>query len=231
MAASLTAYFKPSPAHLDRVVVSFDLFGTLVVVERSADPARTVIAELIAHRAPVPDDWDTAFGESHVDAPFGAEVPLSAYVAEALSSRGIEPAGEAGARGNAVRRAVVATLDPSVQTRQGARNVVRAAAEREPVGVLSNCSVPDFAGRALVRSALDRDPFDAVFPKAGCGWRKLDPRAFQSLARRLDVSPGELVYVGDDSDSDRGIEAVGGRFLDVWGMPLTDLPPRLGPCR
>lgn len=231
MAESVTASFKPSPTHLDRVVVSFDLLGTLVVVERYADPARTVAAELVTHGIPVPKDWDSAFGKFHVDAPSGAEVPLSVHVAEVLSSQGIEPATGAGGSGTAVRRAVVAAFDSSVQTPQGARKVVRAAAERGPVGVLSNCSVPDLAGRALVRSALDRDPFDAVLTSTGCGWRKPDPLAFQWLARRLDVSPGELEYVGVDPDSDRGIDAVGSRFLDVRGVPLTDLPPRLGPCR
>lgn len=206
------------------MALSFDLFGTLVAVERPPDPAGAVAAELAARGVPVPDDWAAAYGESHVDAPPGAEVPLPAHVAAALSSRGIEP------EDNAVRRAVVAAFDPAVETRPGAREAVRAAADRGPVGVLSNCSVPDLAGRVLVRSELDRDAFDAIVTSAGCGWRKPDGRAFESLARRLDVPPAALVHVGDDPDADGGIEAVGGRFVDVREVGLGGLPSHLS-CR
>jgi FMN phosphatase YigB (HAD superfamily) len=197
------------------VAVSFDLFGTLVTVDRPADPAAAVATELAARDVTVPDDWARAYGERQIDAPAGAEVPLPAHVAAALASRGVEPSG------NAVRRAVVAAFDPTVQRREGALAAIEAAREYGPVGLLSNTSVPELARRTLLRADL-RDAFDAVVTSVGCGWRKPDARAFEALERRLGADIA--VHVGDDPDADGGVSAVGGTFLDVATVPLTDLP-------
>jgi FMN phosphatase YigB (HAD superfamily) len=203
------------------VAVSFDLFGTLVTVDRPADPAAAVATELAARDVTVPDDWARAYGERQIDAPAGAEVPLPAHVAAALASRGVEPSG------NAVRRAVVAAFDPTVQRREGALAAIEAAREYGPVGLLSNTSVPELARRTLLRADL-RDAFDAVVTSVGCGWRKPDARAFEALERRLGADIA--VHVGDDPDADGGVSAVGGTFLDVATVPLTDLPDWLADC-
>lgn len=203
------------------MAVSFDLFGTLVSVDRTADPAASVAAELRERGVAVPDDWADAYGEVHVDAPDGAEVPLPAHVAAALRSRGVDvPA-------NAARRAVVAAFDPEVATRPGAADAVAAASERGPVGLLSNCSVPELVARTTIRADFDRDAFDATVTSVACGWRKPHPEAFRTLASRLDVAPETLVYVGDDPDADGGVEAVGGRFVDVADASLESLAARL----
>lgn len=201
--------------------MSFDLFGTLVDAATPAEPAAAVAHELRARDVAVPDDWVTAYRERHVDAPEGAEVPLPAHVARALASRGVD------APANAPRRAVVAAFDPDVERREGALEAVRAAGERGPVGVLSNCSVPELVRRTLIRAEL-RGEFDAVVASVGCGWRKPDPRAFETVAEELDVAPDELVHVGD-SDADAGIEAVGGTFLDVRELSLSAVAGRVGP--
>jgi FMN phosphatase YigB (HAD superfamily) len=199
--------------------VSFDLFGTLVSVERPADPAAAVAAELRERGADVPDGFGDAYRTSHVDAPEGAEVPLPAHVAAALRAcDGSVP------DGNVVRRAVVAAFDPHPETSAGAADAVAAAREVGPVGVLSNCSVPEVVSRARLRSDLPRDAVDAVVSSVACGWRKPDARAFEALATRLDVAPADLVHVGDDPATDGGVEAVGGRFVDVAETPLVDLP-------
>lgn len=226
------------------MAVSFDLFGTLVSVDRPDDPAAAVARELDARGVDVPDDWGAAYRERHVDAPGGAEVPLPAHVNAALRSRGIDPAGPGGdtdgspAGGNAVRRAVVAAFDPAVETREGAPGAVAAAAERGPVGVLSNCSVPGLARRTLLRSGVDRGHLDTVVTSAGCGWRKPDSRAFEAVARRLEVDPADLVHVGDDPRTDGGIRELGGTPVFVGGdrdpptggerVSLAALPDRLG---
>lgn len=202
--------------------VTFDLFGTLVEVTRPTDPARAVADELRARDVPVPEDWATAYGEHHVDAPEGAEVPLPAHVAAALRSRGIAPR-TTGASGNAVRRAVVAAFDPEVSVRPGADRAVAAARDRGPVGLLSNCSVPELARRSLLRAGLG-DAFDVTVTSAGCGWRKPHPAAFESVAERLAVPPETLVHVGDDPRTDGGVTEVGGRFVDVTATPLSELP-------
>ncbi|WP_276260319.1 HAD family hydrolase [Haloglomus litoreum] len=199
------------------MAVSFDLFGTLVRAERLDDPGAAIADELAARDVDVPADWDQAYRERHIDAPEGAEVPLPAHVAAALRSRGIE------APGNAARRAVVAAFDPDVERREGARRAVEAARERGPVGVCSNTSAPELARRTLLRADLG-DAFDAVVTSVGCGWRKPDSRAFEALANRLGVDTAALVHVGDDPETDGGIEAAGGRFVDVAETTLGSFP-------
>lgn len=212
-----TGAFKWTCADAVPVAVTFDLFGTLVSVDTPDDPAAAVAAELRERGVAVPEDWGDAYRERHVDAPPGAEVPLPAHVAAALTSRGVErPAN------NAVRRAVVAAFDPDVRTRSGAAEAVAAA--DGPVGLLSNCSVPDLVGRTLVRADLDRDRFDAVVTSAGCGWRKPDARAFESAADRLGVPLADLVHVGDDPATDGGAEEAGATALILDETPLADLP-------
>lgn len=213
-----TVVFKYGCGKTPTVAVTFDLFGTLVAVDRSPSPARAIAAELRDRGVEVPGDWSIAYGESHIDAPTGAEVPLPAHVAAALSSRGVEPAN------NVVRRAVVAAFDPDVETRPGAVEAVGAAAERGPVAILSNCSVPELVSRTLIRSDLDRSAFDAIVSSAGCGWRKPDPRAFEAVASKLGVDVASLRHVGDDPRTDAGVESVGGRAFLLDEVSLAELP-------
>lgn len=199
------------------MAVTFDLFGTLVEVDRPDDPAAAIATELDARGVEVPEDWGQRYAERHVDAPAGAEVPLPAHVAAALRSDGVDTPN------NAARRAVVAAFDPSVRTRAGAVEAVRAAGDRGPVGLVSNCSVPELVSRTLARSDLVRDSFDVVVVSAGCGWRKPHPRIFESAADQLGVEPASLVHVGDDPVTDGGVEEVGGQFVGVAERPLATI--------
>ncbi|KTG30997.1 HAD family hydrolase [Haloferax profundi] len=203
------------------MAVTFDLFGTLVDAEYPADPGTAVADALRTYGVDVPADWDDAYREVHIDAPEGAEVPLPAHVAAALRSRGVE------SPDNAARRAVITAFDPEVTTRPGAVEAVEAARETGPVGLLSNCSVPELVARTLIRSDLDRHGFDAITTSVACGWRKPHPQSFEAVARALDVDPAALVHVGDDSDTDGGVEGVGGRFVDVQTTTLDSLAARL----
>ena len=125
-------------------------------------------------------------------------------------------------------RAVTAAFEAGVSAGEGARAAVERARGRGPVGLLSNCSVPELARRSLLSADLrwlndDRDPlFDVVVTSLSCGWRKPDRRAFEAVARQLDCEVRELTHVGD-SDADAGIEAAGGRFVDVRERPLEAL--------
>ena len=196
------------------MAVTFDLFGTLVDVEYPSDPAEVVARELESRGVAVPDDWHVAYGERHVDAPPGAEVPLPAHVARALGSRGVD------APENVARHAVVAAFDPDVTRRNGALTAVRDVAEQGPVGLLSNCAVPELVSRTLIRAGL-RGEFDAVTTSVGCGWRKPHAKAFEAAADALGVAPATLVHVGDDPATDGGVVDIGGRFVDVTETPLS----------
>lgn len=200
------------------MAVSFDLFGTLVDVDIPSDPAAVVADELRARDVSVPDDFAAAYREPHIDAPEGAEVPLPAHVSAALQSRGVS------VTQNAARRAVIAAFDPTVRTREGAVEAVEAARDRGPVGVLSNCSVPELVGRTFVRSAFDYREFDSVVTSVGCGWRKPAPQAFEVVADGLGVAVEALVHVGDSPATDGGVEALGGTFVDVTDVSLAEFP-------
>jgi FMN phosphatase YigB (HAD superfamily) len=199
------------------VAVSFDLFGTLIVVDRPEDPASAVAAALRERDVVVPNDWAETYGEAHLDASDGVEVPLSNHVAAALASRGIE------ASDDAVRRAVAAAFDPDdfdVRVRDGVPGAIDRARETGPVGLCSNSAVSGLVARTLARVGL-RDSFDAIVTSVDCGWRKPDPRIFETLGVALDVDPASIVHVGDQPRTDGGIEAVGGRFCDVTDVPLS----------
>jgi FMN phosphatase YigB (HAD superfamily) len=202
------------------VAVTFDLFGTLVDADIPDDPAAAVARELRERDVAVPDDFDEAYREVHIDAPPGAEVPLPAHVSAALASRDVD------APNNAARRAVVAAFDPDVERRPGAEAAIDAAGAVGPVGVCSNCSVPELVRRTLIRADL-KGAFDGVVTSVGCGWRKPDSRAFEAAARRIEVDPADLVHVGDDPETDGGVTEVGGRFVDVAETPLAEFDPEV----
>ena len=201
--------------------VSFDLFGTLVTASMPDDPAAAVAAELRNRGVAVPDDWNAAYRTPHLDVPADAEIPLPAHVAAALRSRGVASSD------GVVRRAVIAAFDPDVRRREGVDAALDAARARGPIGLCSNCSVPELVPRTLVRADL-RGAFDAVVTSAACGFRKPHPGPFETLATDLGVEASDLIHVGDDPEADGGIEALGGRFVDVSDTPLADLAAVLG---
>lgn len=207
--------------------VSFDLFGTLVDVKYPSDPAAAVASELEKRGIVVPDDWAEAYSEPHIDAPEGAEIPLPAHVSAALTSRGAAVNATDNENGNVIRRAVLDAFDPEVHTRSDAPEAVESARGQGPVGVLSNCSVPELAHRALARSKLVRDMFDGVVTSVGCGWRKPDHRAFNAIATELNVPLSDIVHIGDDPYTDGGAADIGATAILIDDVPLREVPSLL----
>ncbi|WP_122089688.1 HAD family hydrolase [Halalkalicoccus subterraneus] len=205
------------------MAVSFDLFGTLVRAPKPDDPARAIAAELAARGVDVPTEWDEAYRTPQIDAPEGAEVPLHAHVAWALAACGVN------VPENAARRAVIAAFDPDVEVREGAREAIVAAHELGPVGLLSNCSVPELVARTLIRADL-RGEFDAVVSSVDCGWRKPHPKAFEAVATGLGTSVETLTHVGDSPVADGGIATCGGRAIVLDGIALSEVPALLDDC-
>jgi len=212
-----TDRFKSACSKQRTVTTTFDCFGTLVDAERPEDPAAAVADALADRGVRVPEDWPTAYREPHADVEAGAERPLPDHVADALATCGVDAAPAT------VREATVAAFDGPVRRRDGALAAVDAARERGPVGVLSNCSVPGLVERALERGGLDGE-FDAVVTSVDCGWRKPDERAFRAVADRFDAEPSDLLHVGDDPETDGGVEAVGGRAVLLTETDLTEIP-------
>jgi len=199
--------------------ISFDLFGTLVAVEPRGRPAHLVADELRERGVTVPGDWEEAYVEPHVATEAGEERSLVVHVRAALASRGVVADAET------VERAVRAAFDADVRTRAGAIDALDAC--ERPVGLLSNCSVPGLVERTLERSAIDPGTLDAVVTSVGCGWRKPDQRAFEAVARALDVPLSELVHVGDDPRTDGGAEDAGATALLLEHVSLDELPAAL----
>ena len=209
----------------------FDLFGTLVEVDRPPNPGAAVAAELEARGVTVPPDWEEAYLTSQVDTRPGREVSLPEHVRAILEARDALPTesevidgGVASSEAEVIREAVLAAFDSPVRTRDGAIAAVRAAADRGPVGVLSNCSVPGLVDQTLDRSALDPDRFDAVAASVACGWRKPDARAFETIADRLGVPVAGLLHVGDDPETDGGAIDAGANALLLEDVTLEAFP-------
>ncbi|MGM0604549.1 MAG: HAD family hydrolase [Halobacteriota archaeon] len=198
--------------------ITFDLFGTLLDATIPADPAASVAAELRSLGVEVPAAWSSTYATAHVDAPDGAEVPLPAHVEAALESRGV------GVSTDVARRAVANAFDPAVETVPGAIEAIDAAATVGPVGLVSNCSVPELVPLAIDRADVQPSAFDAIVTSVACGWRKPHARPFEAVARRLGHPVESITHVGDDPRTDGGIEALGGRFVDVTRTPLEELP-------
>jgi FMN phosphatase YigB (HAD superfamily) len=203
------------------VGTSFDCFGTLIDVDTPDEPAAVVARELEARDVPVPVDWKEAYRTPHADAAKAEEVPLPTHVRAALESRDVDvPPPES----NLVRAAVLAAFETEVRTRDGATEAVEVMADRGPVGILSNCSVPGLVERSLTQSTLEREQFDAIVTSVDCGWRKPDRRAFEEVADLLGVALSRLVHVGDDPETDGKASDAGATVVLVEDVPLAELP-------
>ncbi|MDS0260613.1 HAD family hydrolase [Haloarcula sp. S1CR25-12] len=202
------------------MVVSFDLFGTLVAADRPDEPWAAVADSLTERGVPVPDDWEAAYRRSHREYDRGQEAPLDEHVRLALASRDITVTAVT------AREAVLAAFDGSVARRDGARAALTAAAERGPVAVCSNCSVPGLVERTLARTELGRGA-DVVVTSVGCGWRKPHPDIFEATAAALDAPLSTLVHVGDDARTDGGAGRAGARSVLIDDVPLPAVATRL----
>lgn len=197
--------------------VSFDLFGTLVRADRPAEPWSAVEKQLRERGVALPQDWEEAYRESHLDTEPGRECSLRAHTVAALEDRdvAVDP--------DVVGEALLRAFDGPVEVRPGAVATLEAASERGAVGLLSNCSLPGLVDRTLSRADLP-PVFDAVVTSVGCGWRKPHDQAFAAVATELDTRPADLVHVGDDPRTDGGGRTCGVRTVLIDEVPLTEVP-------
>ncbi|WP_435157004.1 HAD family hydrolase [Haladaptatus sp. DFWS20] len=203
------------------MAVSFDLFGTLVEVTPPDDPAGAVANALEGRGVIVPSNWDEVYTTSHIETPTGRELSLVDHVTAGLNRRGDGPSKRV------IRAALLDAFTTAVRTRAGAQTTVEDVAEHEPVGILSNCSVPGLVPEILARSAFEPDTFDAVVSSVECGWRKPDERAFREITNRLDAPLSELIHVGDTPETDGGATDAGATAILLASVPLSDVPSKL----
>jgi FMN phosphatase YigB (HAD superfamily) len=206
------------------VALSFDLFGTLVAADRPAAPWDAVAEALAARSVRVPDDWEDAYRSAHRDYERGREAPLDEHVRLALDSRDIEVTETTAAE------AVLAAFDSPVTARDGATEALDAAAQRGPVAVCSNCSVPGLVERTLDRADIEArsgHSFDAVVTSVDCGWRKPHPNIFETTADALGVTLADLVHVGDDARTDGGAGRVGAQSILLEDHSLPTIAEQL----
>jgi FMN phosphatase YigB (HAD superfamily) len=203
------------------VVVSFDLFGTLIEVIPPDDPAQAVATALVERGVTVPSEWERVYTTPHIDVPPDAELSLVAHVKAGLEDHGID------VTSLVVRAALLDAFECPVRTRTGTHMAVTAAKEHGSVGILSNCSVPGLVQRTISRSELDPGIFDAVVSSVECGWRKPDERAFLELTARLGVQPSDLIHIGDNPETDGGATEAGANVILLDDVPLTDIPTEM----
>jgi len=191
--------------------VSFDLFGTLVEVERTTHPAELIATELAERDIPVPADWFDVYHEPRGDMSAETEQSLVEHVEGLLSREGVKPAEPVPQ--SELEAAVLAAFDTPVETPPAAQAAVETLSGEMPVGILSNCSVPGLVEQVLERSAFEPETFDAIVVSVDCGWRKPAESAFAEIADRLGVEIDALLHVGDDARTDGGIADIGGDAL------------------
>jgi len=193
--------------------VSFDLFGTLVEVERTTHPAELIATELAERDIPVPADWFDVYHEPRGDMSADTDQSLVDHVDALLSRKGVNPA-EPVPRAK-LKETVLAAFDTPVETPPAAQAAVETISGELPLGILSNCSVPGLVEQVLERSAFEPETFDAIVVSVDCGWRKPAEPAFAEIADRLGVEVDALLHVGDDPRTDGGIAAIGGDALII----------------
>lgn len=199
------------------MAVSFDLYDTLVVADRPAEPWSAVGAELATRDVAVPADWETAYRSPHTDTDPLAEHSLVSHTRAALASRGVT------AEAAVVREALLDAFDGEVELVAGAPAALRAAADAGPICILSNCSLPGLVEATIDRVDLPVEP-DATVTSVSCGWRKPHDRAFAAAADALGVDLADLVHVGDDPRTDGGGRTAGVTVVLTDEIPLTAFP-------
>jgi putative hydrolase of the HAD superfamily len=107
----------------------------------------------------------------------------------------------------------------------GALEAVRAAAERFPLGLISDTG--SSPGRVLRRLMADYgflEPFEVTVFSDEEGTCKPDPAVYGKAAERLGVSPDQLLHIGDLEYSDiAGAHAVGAKAALYTGVNDTYL--------
>jgi putative hydrolase of the HAD superfamily len=114
---------------------------------------------------------------------------------------------------------------PRVEAVPGIENALRAAKPSYVIALASNASD---SGSSLVRDALERAGlekyFDEVFTARDLTAKKPDSAFYRSILRKLELTPDEVVMIGDHFETDiAGAKKTG--LWTIWYNPSDKEPP------
>jgi putative hydrolase of the HAD superfamily len=219
--------------------IGFDLFNTLITAEpRSLEEATTQLVRSL-QLSGFPLDGQT-FKQAHKEAAArfikestrdGKETHNRYWISAALETFGfsVPPDDPRIARGvDAYFSAFIQGCQLIPETRE----ILKILRGQYRLGLLSNFTHPPAAMRIIDRMGLN-PLFQVVLISGDLGFRKPHPSVFDSLMGQLRVKKEEILYVGDDPESDvqgalqMGIEPIWMTY--VWDRNVPHVPGYLYP--
>ncbi len=136
------------------------------------------------------------------------EVTNAVWVAEALCSLGIKVTPN-DARVKSALNVFFQDFIRTLELREGAKKVLLQTKTQFKMGLISNFTHAPVIHKSLRKVGVDRY-FNAIVVSEDVGWRKPSPMIFEDTLRRLRVSAGEAVFIGDSPLEDiRGAKDAG----------------------
>jgi putative hydrolase of the HAD superfamily len=188
--------------------IGFDLFGTLVLQERFSFEQCVDALYTNLRTSGFPLEKETfvqtyrQVSRRFVDQATadGRETHNRLWVAGTLQTLGhaVEP------EDARVEQAVEVYFDPFIRCCQlipGTYEMLESLVGRYRLGLVSNFTYAPAVEQILARAGLERF-FDEILISARLGIRKPHPAMFTELTRRLALAPAEIVFVGDELQSD-----------------------------
>lgn len=142
------------------------------------------------------------------------EVTNAIWVSEALRNIGFK----AEAKDSAIKTALNVFFQDFINTlelRVGAKKLLSQTKAKCKIGLISNFTHAPVIYKSLRKIGIDQF-FNAVIISEENGWRKPNRMIFQDALYRLQVKPGEAVYVGDSPVEDiKGAKDLGLKTIFV----------------
>ncbi|MCF8060916.1 MAG: HAD family hydrolase [Deltaproteobacteria bacterium] len=212
--------------------VGFDLFNTLITVERGAleDAVGRLVQSLVASGLAVDG---ARFVEDHRSAALrfieetrrdGRETHNRFWIQAALEVQGVLVSPEDPRIAEGVEAYFSAFLD-HVRVIPGTLEMLETVGQRYRVGLLSNFTHTP-AARAILEAVGLAPHFEVCVISGEIGFRKPHARAFEALLSELGVASPDMLYVGDDPEADvagglqSGLRPVWSTYVRDRGMPF-----------
>ena len=199
--------------------IVFDLFGTLVHFRGRPDPAVDWLREPFAAVADPTrfDEFRAALRDVSREILAGRGAEHREVTSQERFARVMARLGADAAAAEPLSAAHMRHLAGFTEMPDSHLEILAALAERHRLAVVSNFDHAATARAVLARHGIDRH-FATILISADFGWRKPNPAIFAEALRRLDVAPGEALYVGD-THLDDVVGALGAGLDVAWLAP------------